>query len=61
MLLELSESDVVGIFTETLSAQTEPVLADDSMLVGTHTTLAGTRSVRSRVGKPDFAMNHLVW
>merc|ERR1712109_391369 len=57
-LLELLEPDIVGVLTETLSAQTESVLSNNSVLVGTNTTFTGTWSVRTGMREPHFAVNH---
>merc|ERR1711977_392380 len=58
-LLELSESDIVGIFAETLSAKRESVFSNDAMLVGTHATLSAARTITSRMREPHFAVHHL--
>ena len=43
-LVQLLESNVVGVGPEALSAHVEPVLPDQTMLVGAHTAASGTLS-----------------
>ena len=59
LLLELLESNIVGVLFEALTTKTESILADQSMLIGTNATFSGSFSITSGVRKPNFAVNHL--
>lgn len=54
----LVETDVVSLFSETLTTDVQTVLSDQTRVRATDTTLAGAFTVVSWVGIPDVFVSH---
>lgn len=54
----LVETDIVSLFSETLTTDVQTVLSDQTRVRATDTTLAGAFTVVSWVGIPDVFVSH---
>lgn len=55
----LDETNVFRLFTETLTAYVEAVLADETGTMSANTARAGTLAVLARAGVPDRFVGHI--
>lgn len=57
----LVETNVVSLFSETLTADVQVVLSDQTGVGGADTTLTGTFTESSWVGEPNVFVSHFVY
>jgi len=58
ILVQLLESDPFSIFSETLSAEHQTILPDDTMAIGAGATVSGAWTIIFRPGVVDAGVGH---